>query len=123
MQNLKPLNYYLNQALFNTSLTLYCLCNNRNIIFFQTDESSIQSLKNSDECQMELIKELNFFKINKQYWINLNYVSNTIQFRNKNYCELINRGLFQIAKKNSKDFENKLKLQAKKNHQIKLVPF
>ena len=123
MQNLKPLNYYLNQALFNTSLTLYCLCNNRNIIFFQTDESSIQSLKNSDECQMELIKELNFFKINKQYWINLNYVSNTIQFRNKNYCELINGELFQIAKKHSKDFENKLKLQAKKNHQIKLVPF
>ena len=99
------------------------MCNNRNIIFFQTDESSIQSLKNSDECQMELIKELNFFKINKQYWINLNYVSNTIQFRNKNYCELINGELFQIAKKNSKDFENKLKLQAKKNHQIKLVPF
>jgi hypothetical protein len=72
---------------------------------------------------MELINELNFIKINKHYWINLNYVSNTIQFRNKNYCELINRGLFQIAKKNSKDFENKLKLQAKKNHQIKLVPF
>jgi hypothetical protein len=72
---------------------------------------------------MKLYKELNFFKINKQYWINLNYVSNTIQFRNKNYCELINGELFQIAKKNSKDFENKLKLHAKKNHQIKLVPF
>lgn len=115
MQNLKPLNFYLNQELFNTSLTLYFLCNNRNTLFFQTDESCIQSIKDSDECQMKLIKELNFFKINKQYWINLNYVSKTIQFRNKNYCELINGELFQIAKKNSKDFENKLMLQAKKN--------
>ncbi len=110
------MNSYLNKAtLFDISLTLYCLCNNRNTLFFQTDESSIQSVKDSEECQMELIKELNFFKINKQYWINLNYVSNSIQLQNKNYCELINGELFQIAKKNSKDFENKLLLQAKKN--------
>lgn len=119
MQNLKPLNFYLNQALFDTSLTLYCLCNNRNTLFFQTDESCIQSIKDSDECQMKLYKELNFFKINKQYWVNLNYVLKIIQFRNKNYCEIINGELLQIAKKDWKNFEYRLKLQAKKN-QIKL---
>ena len=118
MQNLKPLNSYLNHAHFNISLTLYCLCNNKNTLFFQTDESCIRFIKDSDECQMELFKELNFFKINKHYWINLNYVSNTIQFRNKNYCELINGELFQIAKKHSKDFENKWKLNAKKKFKL-----
>lgn len=93
--------------------TLYCFSHKLGTILFKSDESF--SLINIKVCQKTLPQGLHFFKINKFYFVNVEYVASVIQFGTKNYCKLINGELLPISKSNLVAFQKGLLLRYKAN--------
>lgn len=88
--------------------TLYFFSNKLGTFLFHSDESYSFSIIKIDVCQKKLLQGLHFFKINKFYWVNFEYVARVIQFGTENYCELTNGELLLISKSNLVAFQKVL---------------
>lgn len=95
--------------------TLYCFSNKLGTFLFKLDESFSFTLIEFEVCERKLLQGLHLFKINKFYWVNVEYVSRVIQFGTKNYCELTNGELLLISKSNLVAFQKGLLLRYNAN--------